>query len=56
MSKKTDGITDLVNTLVKQHGLEKSIAIANAQMREIKDERRRAIWHFTRNRLNGIRP
>lgn len=55
MAKKTSGIDDLIKTMVKQHGLEKAIDIARSQARELKDERRAAIWSYTLPRLKDMR-
>jgi hypothetical protein len=55
MSKKTSGIDDLISTLVKQHGLEKSIDIARAQVHALAGSRNLGIWQTTLQRLKDMR-
>ena len=54
-SKRTDGISDLVATLLKQHPLEAAIDIARWQAQTLKDERRASIWGYVLLRLKQQR-
>ena len=51
----TTGTDDLIRTLVCQHGLERSIDAARAQVQAIKDERRSVIWKAVLCQLKGMR-
>lgn len=55
MRKKTSGLVDLVSTLLKQHGPERSIQIANGHVRSITDQRRLYVWRAVLARLKDMR-
>lgn len=55
MSKRTSGLSDLTETMIKQHGVHKAIEIARRQAQTIKDTNRADIWSYTLTRLKDIR-
>jgi len=56
MSKKTNGLDDLTNTLVKQHGISESIRIARNQLEYGKlNETRKNMWTCVYSRLKILR-
>lgn len=52
---KTSGIDDLINTLIKQHGIHESIRRAHDQLVTKLDDQRKIIWTCTLNELRKIR-
>lgn len=55
VSRKTSGIDDLVATLIKQHGIHKSINIAHLHLGDKLTEVREFIWTCTLMKLRMIR-
>jgi len=55
MSKRTSGLSDLAETMIKQHGLYKAIQVARNQAQTIKDTNRADLWSYVLTRLRDIR-
>jgi len=55
VSRKTSGIDDLVATLIKQHGIHKSINLAHGHLLTKLNETREFIWTCTLWKLREIR-
>jgi hypothetical protein len=56
MSKKTSGIDDLISTLVKQHGLERSVDVARSMaLSQDIDIRRKPLWRSVHILLKDMR-